>query len=230
MKPQETSHANERYWSEINEQTDFESLKAVSYSEKISYFEKIKDLAKEFLSSGKTEMACKIVHYKFSLIKSFFPHCKKGMEEFECLGQSMLGILKHDKNADFPAESKFLKGILKEMLETGNVPDEIRCELITRFCISYGIYCMNTKYYQKAIDIFKKAILVNKVVHKKHYGKQKYLNRCYYNIGSCYNYLHNPEKEKKANEKGKKFEKEYKAIKFTRENSRREPLYVSPDF
>ena len=75
---------------------------------------------------------------------------------------------------------------------------EIKCELVTRFCISYAYYCIKTGIFTQPINILKKAIFVLQVVFGKDYEHYKLLSLCYQNISAAYYGLDNIEETQMA--------------------------------
>ena len=103
--------------------------------------------------------------------------------------------------------------IFDKMHAICDVDMEVKCQFITRFCISYGLYCITAGSNKKAIEIKEKSLFLLKFVFHKNYERNKYLSRCYQNIGVCYRKLVNTEEEKNAYANADDFEKQYTAWK-----------------
>ena len=98
---------------------------------------------------------------------------------------------------------------------------EVKCQWIGRFCISYGACCIAAGNYKKAIEINEKAIFLIKFVFGEEYGRNKYLNRCYHNIGVSYQKLGKAKESKDAFGNAAEFEKQFNAFKISMPNKRR---------
>ena len=158
-------------------------------------------------------MARKTIQSEFYLIKQICRGDKLRLEKLEHLGISMNSIVEIDKRGQSIVvdDYEFMDNILDEMHAVCNVDMEVKCQFITRFCISYGLCCITAGSFKKAIEINEKAIFLIKFAFGKNCVRNKYLSRCYQNIGVSYQKLGNTEEAKNAYTKADNFKTQYTA-------------------
>jgi len=209
LKAKESNREINKCWRKVEVTLQAISFETVTFTTKKTLYEEIQDLSEKFMNNEETEMARKTIRCEFNLIKLCFHDAKKRLELLDNLGISMHQIAQKEIGGQFTREYDFMDCILDEMHEISEADFQIKCQLITRFCISYGLCCIETGNYKKAIEINKKAIFLIQFVFGKNFKRNKYLNRCYQNIGIAYHRLGNSEEEKDAYAKADEFKKEY---------------------
>ena len=127
-------------------------------------------LTKKFIQHGNTETARNSIRCELYLIKLFYAPGKQRLEKLQLLGVSMQKIADKEKDSgQFKSEYSFMENILNEMLDitVDDVDIELKCKLVTSFCISYAYCCIETGNFNKAIEILHRAIFSMHLVFGK---------------------------------------------------------------
>jgi len=234
IEKKEKKQSIQKIWDKVetNIKTNFTSTtsfsESFSYSEKKTLIDELNNLTEKLIDNKETEIAHKIIRCEFHVSKCFYQAGKQRLEKLQDIGMSMQRIAEQE-TSQFAAHYDFMDDILNEMHATSDVDFQLKCQLITRFSVSYGLCCIAAGTYKKAIEINEKAIYLIRFVFGKDYGHNKYLNRCYQNIGVAYRRLGNAKEEQNAYAKADEFKKEFDEwkLKTDREVPRREPEHVT---
>ena len=183
----------------------------LSRQEEEHFFKVIQDLTEIFLKMSDNEMARKTIRCNFNLIKRI--NQAERLKKLDNLGTSMRLIAEQERSSRFTKEYELMDRILNEMQAVCNEDMEVKCQWISRFCLSYGSCCIAAGSFKKAIEISEKAIFMIQFVFGEEYGRNKYLNQCYHNIGVSYQKLGKAKESKDAFGKAVEFEKQFNACK-----------------
>ena len=191
----------------------------LSRQEEEHFFEVFQDLTEIFLKISDSEMARKTIRCNFNLIKHI--NQAERLKKLDNLGTSMRLIAEQESSSRFTAEYELMDRILDQMHLVCDEDMEVKCQWISRFCLSYGSCCIAAGSFKKAIEINEKAIFMIQFVFGEEYGRNKYLNRCYHNIGVSYQKLGKAKESKDAFGKAVEFEKQFNAFKSSMPNEER---------
>ena len=187
------NYALEQIWKKVDKKVRKMTTQLGQW-EKDQLCEEIWRLTKKFIDCREIERAYEALHCEFYLIKKFYDVSLHKLQKLQQLGVSMQQIIDVEKenHINHKTEYDLMDSILDEMNDTSDSDKldlEVKCEFVTRFCISYGYYCIKTENFNQPIKILNKAIFILQVVFGKDYKHHKLLSLCYQNISKAYHDL-----------------------------------------
>ena len=196
-------------WERIENRIKSMNWQNVLCQDQHTFCSKLYRLTKKFIQHGNTETARNSIRCELCLIKLFYAPGKQRLEKLQLLGVSMQKIADKEKDSGrFKSEYSFMENILNEMLDVtvDDVDIELKCKLITAFCISYAYCCIETGNFNKAIEILHRAIYSMHLVFGKKFVHHEDLAKCYHNVAVSYQRLELLQEAEKAYELAKQFE------------------------